>query len=642
MSIKQIQCRLVAPEEYLSHLWQLMADKNTPLINELLHKVTKHPDFDKWLQKGGLDNAELKKICNSLKSQPHFSNQPSRFYTSAQSLVKYTYKSWFALQKKRQRKIEGKERWLNMLKSDEELKQESNCNLDEIRAKAHEILTQFNFKSTSKNKEREISHKNQVNLSTNKVFYSLFEAYEKEQDSLTKCALVYLLKNNFKLSDLEEKPDDYTQRRKAKEIEIMRLKEQLKCRIPKGRDLDGEKWLDILKTATYNAPKDEAEAKFWQNTLLQKDNSVPFPVAYETNEDLTWSMNDKGRISVRFNGLRKHSFEIYCDQRQLHYFQHFYQDWKILHDNQETYSSGLFTLRSATLVWSKNQKNEKGKKEKINPWNTHNLYLHCSLETSLLTLQGTELVRLQKLSETGKQIKNMKQKGELSDNQQAYLKRQETKRSKLNNSFPNRRNKSLYQGLSHVLVGVSLDIVEPATVAVIDASIKQVIKYQSLRQLLGDDFKLINRQRRQQIQLAKAREKAYKKGVNYHTKESDLSKYINRLIAKKIVEIAQYYRAGSVVLPKIGDIREIRESEIKAKAEKKFPGEKKLQQQYAKDYRCSIHRWSYAQLIQSIHDKASQAGIAIEFGTQPNYGTKQEKARDLAFYTYDCRSTKTN
>lgn len=46
MSVITIQCRLVASEDTRRHLWQLMANKNTPLINELLEQVRIHPDND--------------------------------------------------------------------------------------------------------------------------------------------------------------------------------------------------------------------------------------------------------------------------------------------------------------------------------------------------------------------------------------------------------------------------------------------------------------------------------------------------------------------------------------------------------------------------------------------------------------------
>jgi hypothetical protein len=89
--------------------------------------------------------------------------------------------------------------------------------------------------------------------------------------------------------------------------------------------------------------------------LLTDSKSVPFPVAYETNEDLTWSKNSKGRLEVRFNGLGEHTFQIYCDQRQLKWFQRFYEDQEIKRASIDQHSSSLFTLRSGRIAWQKAQ-----------------------------------------------------------------------------------------------------------------------------------------------------------------------------------------------------------------------------------------------------------------------------------------------
>ena len=54
MSQITIQCRLIANEPTRRQLWELMAQKNTPLINELLEQVGQHPDFPTWRQNGKL------------------------------------------------------------------------------------------------------------------------------------------------------------------------------------------------------------------------------------------------------------------------------------------------------------------------------------------------------------------------------------------------------------------------------------------------------------------------------------------------------------------------------------------------------------------------------------------------------------
>lgn len=85
---------------------------------------------------------------------------------------------------------------------------------------------------------------------------------------------------------------------------------------------------------------------------------------------------------------------------------------------------------------------------------------------------------------------------------------------------------------------------------------------------------------------------------------SELGQYIDRLLAKEIAAIAQTYKAGSIVLPKLGDMRENIQSEIQAIAEIKCPGSVEIQLEYAKQYRINVHQWSYGRLIQSIQSKA--------------------------------------
>lgn len=269
MSFITIQCRLVAEEKTLRQLWELMADKNTPLINELLEQVGKHSDFDKWLKQGEIPKEDIEKIIKSLETQEPFVDQPGRFYTSAVTLVQEIYKSWFALQQQRQRRIEGKERWLRMFKIDIELQQESQCSLDIIRNKANKILNSFVIESTQKprttSKIKKRSKK--TNIDDKTVFKNLFELYDKTEDSLSKCAIAYLLKNDCLVREIDEEPIQYAQRRRQKEIQVERLREQLKSQKPKGRDLTGEKWLTTLKEAINQVPLNEVEAKYWQASL---------------------------------------------------------------------------------------------------------------------------------------------------------------------------------------------------------------------------------------------------------------------------------------------------------------------------------------------------------------------------------------
>jgi hypothetical protein len=78
MSQITIQCRLFADETARRYLWELMSDRNTPLVNELLRLVAIHPDFLTWRSKGKLPTAEVTTLAKTLKTDPRFSNQPAK------------------------------------------------------------------------------------------------------------------------------------------------------------------------------------------------------------------------------------------------------------------------------------------------------------------------------------------------------------------------------------------------------------------------------------------------------------------------------------------------------------------------------------------------------------------------------------
>jgi hypothetical protein len=631
MSQITIQCRLVASESTRQQFWKLMAEKNTPLINELLLKVAQHAEFESWRQKGKHPTSIVKELCQPLKTDPRFIGQPARFYTSAIATVNYIYKSWFALMKRSQSQLEGKIRWWEMLKSDPELVEASGVDLESLRNKAAEILAELTPQSDTveaqpaKGKKHKKTKKSDGDRSISKT---LFEAYRDTEDILTHCAISYLLKNGCKINDKEEDTKKFAKRRRKLEIQIERLRQQLEARIPKGRDLTDGKWLETLLLATDNVPESETEAKSWQDSLLKKSSKVPFPVTYETNEDMTWFKNERGRICVKFNGLSEHSFQLYCDSRQLHWFQRFLEDQQIKRNSKNQHSSSLFTLRSGRIAWQ--EREGKGEECKVN-----RLTLYCSVDTRLWTAEGTNLVREEKAEEIAKTITQTKAKGELNDKQQAHIKRKNSSLAIINNPFP-RPSKPLYQGQSHILVAVSLGLEKPATVAVVDGSTSTVITYRSIKQLLGDNYKLLNQQRQQKHSLSHQRQIAQTLAAPNQMGESELGQYVDRLLAKEIVAIAQTYSAGSIVLPKLGDMREQVQSEIQAKAEQKSDVVE-VQQKYAKDYRVSVHQWSYARLITNIRSSAAKAGIFIEETKQPIRGSPHEKAKELAIAAYHSR-----
>jgi hypothetical protein len=609
-----------------------MAERNTPLINELLEQIGQHPDFETWRQKGKIPAGTIKQLCEPLRTDSCFIDQPGRFYTSAIALVDYIYKSWLKVQQRLQRQLEGQTHWLGMLKSDEELVNQSGCTLDVMRSKASEILAPLTSKNESSKPTQtkgKKSKKPQNSDSNRSISKTLFQVYDNTEDLLTKSAICYLLKNGCKIPDQEEDKGNFAKRRRQTEIKISRLIEQLASRLPKGRDLTGEKWLETLIAATSTVPETESQARSWQDRLLTKPKPVPFPVTYETNEDLTWSKNSKGRLCVKFNGLSEHTFQIYCDQRQLKWFQRFLEDQQIKRESKDQHSSSLFTLRSARIAWALGQ-------GKGDPWNIHYLTLYCIVDTRLWTAEGTEQVRQEKADDIVKILTRMKERGDLNEKQEAFIQRKNSTLARINNPFP-RPSEPLYQGRSHILVGISLGLEKPATAAIIDGATGKAIGYRSIRQLLGDNYKLFNRQRQEKQRQSHQRHKAQKSAASNQFGESELGEYVDRLLAKEIVTLAQTYQAGSIVLPKLGDMRELVHSEIQTRAEQKIPDYVEGQQKYAKQYRLNVHQWSYGRLIENIQVQAAKIGISIEQGQQPVRGSPQEKAKEMAIAAYHSR-----
>ncbi|WP_242072085.1 hypothetical protein [Nostoc sp. FACHB-110] len=62
-----------------------------------------------------------------------------------------------------------------------------------------------------------------------------------------------------------------------------------------------------------------------------------------------------------------------------------------------------------------------------------------------------------------------------------------------------------------------------------------------------------------------------------------------------------------------------------------------VQEKYAKEYRISVHQWSYGRLIANIRSSAAKAGIVIEESKQPIRGSPEQKARKLALVAYHSR-----
>ncbi len=260
------------------------------------------------------------------------------------------------------------------------------------------------------------------------------------------------------------------------------------------------------------------------------------------------------------------------------------------------------------------------------------------------TAEGTKQVSQEKAVEIAQSLARSKEKGNLTKNQQASVKRRESTLALLPNPFP-RPSQPLYQGQSDIIVGVALGLEKPATVAVVDASTGKAIIYRSTKQLLGKKTRkktrkkslLLNRQRTQKRVLSHQRHEAQKNAAFNEFGESELGQCVDRLIAKAIISLAKTHKAGSIVLPKLDNMRELVQSEIQARAELKIPGYIEAQQKYAKQYRIQVHQWSYGRLIENIKAQAAKLGIVIEEEQQPIRDSPPEKALAMAISAFNSR-----
>ncbi len=406
--------------------------------------------------------------------------------------------------------------------------------------------------------------------------------------------------------------------------------------------MDTREWLEALEQATSLMTENEA-MELAQARLLRSDKPLPFSVSFGTNTDVFWSKNRQGRICVTFNGMTKegHILEILCHNRQLHWFQRFYEDYQLHKQHKGRVPGGLLTLRSARLVWQRDRDSDK-------PWQSHSLLLHCSVDTQLWTHEGTESIRALKIAETQEKIIRKEKEKSLTTKQQERLQANRTSLSLLSNfqEFSRPKQHQPNQNPS-IMVGVSIGLQQPVKIAVIDVITGQTLTHRNTRQLLSKPIKqkpkkgkrtknqtqyellLLHREKRKNN--SKKRQEAQIKAVNNRFGESELGQYVDRLLAKAIVELAVQYQASSIVLPNLTNIKEILESEATAKAEAKIPGYKKAQKLYVKQYRQNIHQWSYKRLCDAISSKAAQNGIAIEYAQQFSSGASEMPAKGFSF-----------
>ena len=321
---------------------------------------------------------------------------------------------------------------------------------------------------------------------------------------------------------------------------------------------------------------------------------------------------EKIDLKNKYNTKKEYVFEVCCGQRQLQDFQIFLQDWQTYSNKKDEYSVDAFAFEAAALVWEQSAENDNS---------TFQLYLKCTLDHKQLTAEGAESVRDKEISKLTKKIANFEEyatRGEsLTDKQQTDLKKARGQLTALGNPY-SRSSKPPYQGHPNIIVGVCFSQKEVATVAVVDCSTQKVLTYRNDRQLLGDDYKHLAAYRLEQRKNANERHKQQKRGKVSTLSESKKGEYLDRVIAKRIVQVVEEFEAGSLAMPDLIDIRESLQALLEAKAVGKYPGDRAKQKEYEKQYKINLHRWPYGRLIKSIEQRAGKIGIPIEEGQQRN------------------------
>ncbi|MBD1867719.1 hypothetical protein H6F95_10495 [Cyanobacteria bacterium FACHB-471] len=256
MSIKTIRCSLCTDEATRKFFWEEMVTY-TLLVNALFKAVVEHDKFKEWQTKGFVPSESVKEMIEFFKKHSDSKKLPGRFYDSAARMTQYVYKSWFSLQRQRYFRMLGKKRWLDIVKQDYDLEKTTDFSLENICAKAQEILEESGSQPVESN-DRNPRQKSAK--SSNSLLGELLTQFESTSDTLVQRAIIHLLKNNLQVSNEPEDSEKLKLQLESKQIEIERLEEQLQSCFPKGRDPTGERFAAILSDAVSLPNGDDADS----------------------------------------------------------------------------------------------------------------------------------------------------------------------------------------------------------------------------------------------------------------------------------------------------------------------------------------------------------------------------------------------
>ncbi|MBW4443309.1 MAG: type V CRISPR-associated protein Cas12k [Plectolyngbya sp. WJT66-NPBG17] len=388
-----------AREEVRRYFWELMIQQHTPLINQLNLLVAQHPSFPDWQSNNAVNADDLKRLWRSLEKQPQFEGMPERAFVSTRLVTNNTYESWLALQAKRQEDLNKLLHSVEVLKTDGELIAISGCDLDVIRNRAKEALSEVNAQISKESKKKK--SKKAIEGGIYKILYA---KHRTTEDLLEKCAVAYLIKNRFEIKSDETEKDikKLSDRIHSKKKEIEILQKQLQSCLPKGRPWVGKDILD--EVASIGVIEDETEWNSIESALLKKQTFMPHPILFESSDDFIWaeparfqiedlqaeeensrdteieelkaknlqaekeSSNTEPRkrvcVCFKFKSFdEKYAFEVAGDYRHIHAVWQALREHKKYDGNTDENTSAVFLVRSATLIWREYKKNENEKRK---------------------------------------------------------------------------------------------------------------------------------------------------------------------------------------------------------------------------------------------------------------------------------------
>ena len=397
------------------------------------------------------------------------------------------------------------------------------------------------------------------------------------------------------------------------------------------------------------------------DAFLRLPKSLPYPIKFGYSDVSFWQ-SEEGKIFFKLNGWGDLIFEVHCHYRQLPLIKTFVEDWQTKKNSTEEnpYSGSFMLLRSIELLWKPKDRSEHTtqlcsdcgvlQQHPIGGfWNECKLSVHWCFDSDRLTKQGLEKVRQRKLNSRFKKLAKkqeelqekqtlLKQLEELPDDCKSETQSKEVEKLKKeikklkkeigklqteigkpnpkleclrNSPLFDRPDLPLYEGISNIFVGVLLDLDKHIVVAVVDAKRRKILAIRQARSISKEGHELLQKYFRQRRDHSKQRKLDQKAHRHVDSSESKLGQQVARLFAKGVVELAQKYKASTIVIPITKGWRDRFYSQLVARARIKCKGVKKAMAKYTKEHSEKLHQWDYSRLSQAIIDCASTKGVQI-------------------------------